>query len=71
MEGEKILGECRYDIHPFMERDGGTNTLNSDLFGEENKKIGHAKLKLTFYSTKNGTLKVRIFGLEFHPEFVQ
>lgn len=71
MEGDTILGECRYDIRPFMERARVTHTLDSELFGDQNAKIGHAKLKLTYYSADNGKLKVRIFHLEFHPDTVK
>lgn len=62
-EGEKRLSECRYDIKPFVDRDGICHTIDSDLFDDDNKKAGIAKLKVTYYSGKNGKLKIRIFHL--------
>jgi hypothetical protein len=68
LENQRKLGECRFDIHPFMEKDGSTLTVNSDIFEEGNQKIGVAKLKVAFYSKKWGKLRVRIFHLEFLEE---
>lgn len=69
-EGEKAMGDCRYDIRPFMERDGITHTIDSELLDEQNKKVGFAKMKLAFHSSRWGKLKVRIFHLEFHQETI-
>ena len=33
--------------------------------------MGLAKLKVTFYSSKYGKLRVRVFHLEFHPTMVE
>lgn len=65
MNGENVIGDCRYDITPFYEHAGGLNAMESDLYGgEENKKVGKIKFKLTFYPAKYGKLRVRIFNLE-------
>jgi hypothetical protein len=61
MEGTKKLGDCRLDIQQFLERDGMVLTIGNDIFDDGNKKIGHLKLKLTFYSNKWGKIQVRIF----------
>jgi len=53
-----------------MERDGITHTFDSELNDESNKKVGVAKMKLTFHSSKWGKLRVRVFGLEFHQETI-
>ncbi len=60
-EGEKVIGECRYDLNPFAEHEAISHTVESDLFDNDNKKKGVVKLKLTFFSAKYGKLKVRIF----------
>jgi hypothetical protein len=65
------LAEFRYDIKPFMERDGLTHTIDSELGNDEGKKIGSARIKITYYTAAHGKLNVRIFHLEFHPETVQ
>lgn len=69
-EGEKKLGECRYDINPFAEHEAIAHTVESDLFDNDNKKIGTIKIKLTFFSSKYGSLKVRIFELDFPKNIV-
>lgn len=61
LEKDKKLGECRYDLNPFVEHEAITHTIESDLFDNENKKKGAVKLKLTFFSAKYGKLRVRIF----------
>ena len=67
MEGEKKLGECRYDVLPFFGHEAATHTIESELYNDDNKVVGNLKMKITYYSSKYGRLKVRIFGLEF-PE---
>ena len=60
-EGVKKIGECRYDINPFVDHEAITHSVESDLFDNENKKKGIVKLKLTFFSAKYGKLRCRIF----------
>ena len=70
-EGEQKKGECRYDVNPFFEHEGSIHKIESELFDDDNKKVGDAAIKIAFYSSKYGKLRVRIFHLDFHPMMLE
>ena len=65
------MGECRYDVNPFMKHAGLAHAIESDLYNNDNESQGNIKLKLTYYSAEHGKLRLRIFHLSLIPQFVE
>lgn len=65
-----ILGECRYDIIPFYSHPGLAHTMSSDITKTDQEKIGGVTVKITYFSTEFGKIKLRVFHLELIPAVV-
>lgn len=57
------LGECRFDVNPFFDHSGATNSMCSDIMGNEQEKKGTVNIKLTYYTAEYGKLRIRVFHL--------
>ncbi len=68
---DTVIGECRYDVGPFMKHAGLAHAIESDLYNNDNESQGNIKLKLTYYSAEHGKLKLRIFHMSLIPQFVE
>lgn len=62
-EGDKFIGDCRFDVTPFFKHPGSAHTIKSDIFNNESEHKGTVNTKLTYYSAEFGKLKLRVFHL--------
>lgn len=69
--GETVIGECRYDVNPFTKHQGLAHSIESDLYDNQNQSQGRITLKLTYYSSEHGKLRLRIFHMSLIPAFVE
>jgi hypothetical protein len=66
VQGETLIGECRFDIQPLMQYEGKTNLIESEMMDLENVSGAAISLRLTYYSAKYGRLRLKINSLNLN-----